>query len=759
MSMDRSGASSFDPGRRGGDCRRRRGEYEDDDDERSGGGGDSDCSSVVDKSIKKLLRSASTQSSESGILSHERHRRGKRPWRWLRGGKNDETGDVNDDGWINNHDMDSCRDAISALLEPLVSAANDADGEAARLACAATGGSSGDDHAVAATRNTRDGDIDDDDSEVNSTMLSSLQNSFYSMSARSLNCTPATPTTVLLPLHVAAIHGVSHGILEGLCRAYPEGVATPMITLDSRRKRLPIELFEEGMAGCEVRDAIKDFNFSTLTDDYFWRSDLLFSYFPEASSLTSAYCRDKARLVRFERLIRLEARHPPDPDGLLSDMAGSVWLFLCCNSSGGGPGVKSRKASTTLPNFSATIGRILYGLDPNSIQRLHYVRTTSMPEGVLVPPLGSGRTVLEEAKERSSNGSLAQMLRVNFFHSNVLSYLDSRDAMSYSATCRRAWMCGVRLLKEGGGGKNMVETVDRKGSWKLSDNSIQSETSPNLSKQGGKLSLPWQKLELPYVTSSTHTVFISCDVKYQSRDERSTCKGGGLLVVGEDAVTNGRSKLVVSSNPVIAAAAAADSRQSYTSPVRFSFHYSPGHSYTLWYFGSAGHTLTVSNLAVKQLVYACDCNGHNPLHVLVSEGDNPSNLADQLAALIAAGFGSNLPLHYALKVGVLERTLRCLVNAVPRALLDTDDEKRTPLHVAIDSPRMPSLGIVQALLTSPGVNAAQLKDSRGKLPIHVAAERGAGEELLRLLVDAYVDGCYRLTGMKNSRARINCFWS
>jgi hypothetical protein len=53
---------------------------------------------------------------------------------------------------------------------------------------------------------------------------------------------------------------------------------------------------------------------------------------------------------------------------------------------------------------------------------------------------------------------------------------------------------------------------------------------------------------------------------------------------------------------------------------------------------------------------------------------------------------------------------------------------------------------VQALLTNPGVNASQLKDSRGKLPIHVAAERGAGEALLRVLVDAYADGCYRLTG-------------
>ena len=71
-----------------------------------------------------------------------------------------------------------------------------------------------------------------------------------------------------------------------------------------------------------------------------------------------------------------------------------------------------------------------------------------------------------------------------------------------------------------------------------------------------------------------------------------------------------------------------------------------------WYYGSQGHTLTVSNLAVHQLVYACDYNGHNPLHVFLSEELNPSNTDDQLRSLVAAGFGSDLPIHYALKVGV-----------------------------------------------------------------------------------------------------------
>ncbi len=41
-------------------------------------------------------------------------------------------------------------------------------------------------------------------------MLYSLQSSFHSVSVRSLSCNASTPTTILLPLHIAAIHGVSH---------------------------------------------------------------------------------------------------------------------------------------------------------------------------------------------------------------------------------------------------------------------------------------------------------------------------------------------------------------------------------------------------------------------------------------------------------------------------------------------------------------------------------------------------------------------
>ena len=647
--------------------------------------------------------------------------------------------------------------AISALLEPLVKAAGLAENMNARLACAATGSG-------VSSNNPRQGsDMDNNEGHRPS------MNSYFSTA-------PTLTSTTILPLHIAALHGVSHEVLEGLCRAYPEGAVTPMITPlhYDRLNTLPIELFEEGRAGHEVNMA-SDVSFLKLSVDYFHRSDLLFSYFPEAiSSKKVVYCRDLARLGRFEQLIKREAYNggsDNNSDGLLlSDMAGSVWLFLCRSYvdtsklllNRGGVG----RAYRGLPNFGAAIGRIVEGLEPHSISRLNFLRTTSIPEGVRVPPLANGRTVVDEAKERAPSGSMGRMLEEHFFHSSILEFLNATDALSYSTTCRKAWTRGVRLLPRianSSGGNNKMKKMDSRASWKLSGDWCGSETSTQEEDREGKVSFPWQKLELPFVPSCTHTVFITCDVAYQSweGDEPIICEGGGLLVISEDVTStkNAQSQpdLVVASMPVEAGEEKAspqagdESQQEQqakkkTTRVRFSFNHLFGRSYTIWYYGSERHTLTISNLSVRQLVYSCDYNGHNPLHVLLCEGDNPSNLKEQLGALISAGFGTNLPIHYALKVGVLERTLRCLIEANPAALLHIDSERRTPIHAALDSSRVPYLGIIQALLMSQGVNATHLKDANGKLPIHLAAEHGAGEALLRLLVDAYADGCYRRTG-------------
>ena len=119
---------------------------------------------------------------------------------------------------------------ISALLGPLAAAANITDGEAARSACAATGSSFASavgphTHSDAHARDAGHGGggggggggsgggngyEDDDDDKINSAMLYLLQSSFHSVSVCSLSGTTLTPATILLPLHITAIHGVSH---------------------------------------------------------------------------------------------------------------------------------------------------------------------------------------------------------------------------------------------------------------------------------------------------------------------------------------------------------------------------------------------------------------------------------------------------------------------------------------------------------------------------------------------------------------------
>ncbi|KAL9188156.1 hypothetical protein ACHAXT_006534 [Thalassiosira profunda] len=620
--------------------------------------------------------------------------------------------------------------AISALLEPIVAAIQNNNPEA-RLATAATG-------ANGLSASARGGGDD------------------VGASLRSLHSAPGPTASTILPLHIAALHGASFDILSGLCCAYPEGARTPLVAAalhPDRINALPIDLFEEGRAGREV-DRTSDEDFPLLSEEYFRRSDLLFSFFPEAvSSKKVIYCHDEARLARFEALIREEAV-AEGSEGVLSDMAGSIWLFLC--RSAGDPSNTSARKYRPKPNFNAAIGRILDGLEPCMVLPLNFVRTESVPEGVRVLPLANGRTVLEEAKERAPNCTMRQMLGETFFHSSVLSFLDAGDALAYSSTCRRVRARGVRRLPR----PLSMETMDDCGEWKLSADLFAPETEGQVEEREGRVSLPWQKLELPFVPSCTHTIFISCDVTYNSScpeegrngEERSAidCEGGGLLVLREDtARANAQPELVVASTPVKAAnkedGETSSSAQRQPTRVSFSFNHLPGHSYTLWYFGSEGYTLAATNLSVRQLVYSCDYNGHNPLHVLLSGGDNPGNLKEQMQALVSVGFGRDLPVHYALKVGVLERTLRCLVEASPASLLHTDSDRRTPLHAALSGPRMPYLGILRALLTGQGVNATHLKDSSGKLPIHLAAEHGGSEALLRVLVDAYADGCYRRT--------------
>eukprot|EP00957_Ditylum_brightwellii_P150398 11452683-Ditylum_brightwellii.AAC.1 len=121
--------------------------------------------------------------------------------------------------------------------------------------------------------------------------------------------------------------------------------------------------------------------------------------------------------------------------------------------------------------------------------------------------------------------------------------------------------------------------------------------------------------------------------------------------------------------------------------------------------------------------------------------------------LLEAKFGSDrpgdavgdVPLHFALKCGASEEVLRALIAENPSCLLETDREGRTPLHAAflLCKDGSPELGVIRALLVTPGENATKLKDTSGRLPLHIAAERGASLDVLKILVGAYADGCYR----------------
>lgn len=621
--------------------------------------------------------------------------------------------------------------AISAVLEPIVEATNCNSGDGmtksleARVACSATG--------------TAQNSLGESNSALHTSM-------------HSLHSSTVSVLATLLPIHIASMHGASYEILQGLCHAYPEGVCTPMTSPihTDRLNALAVELFEEGRAGREVNVAC-DTTFPRLMTEYFRRSDLLWSYHPEAISRKKVlYCKDEARLRRFENLIRDDVTKA---DGILSDIAGSAWFFFCCGRDAG-----SSKSRRGIPSFGASIGRILDGLPSRLVQKLYVVRTTSAPEGVRVPPLAySGRTVVEEAKHRAPQGSFGRTLDHNFFHSSVLSFLSACDALAYSSVSRKARARGVRLLNE-------VSCIDEANVTTLDfqeDDCLDEDEMDSGDIHLATQLLPWKKMEFPF-EKSTHTLFVSFEANYRHVKEGNRIDGeGGLFIVNDNKTVDLDSADMENSDAIVAFIPI--SSQDGKMEIRVAFSHSAGCTYTMWYFGKRNHTLTLSGMDIRQLVYGSDYNGYTPLLTLLSEGDNPSNLTDLVSILVGAGFGSprtgrcvgDLPLHFALKVGVLERTLRSLIDSAPSSLLDTDSDGQTALHFVFqqmalpssdsEDNRMPYLGIVQALLAPPGENATHVKDSKGRLPLHIAAERGAGEAILRVLVEACADSCYRRT--------------
>lgn len=496
-------------------------------------------------------------------------------------------------------------------------------------------------------------------------------------------------------------------------------------------------LFECGRAGEELSiaqqsrsESGRDDRVGKMRAYFFQRADLLLSYNLEATNSSSGtlYLDEPDRLRRLEQMIIYEAKGSDASP--LSDTVARAWVHLA-----------QYKRVDHPRKYLMTVGNILSQLKPSSLWRLTVVPL--LQRDLYVQIAVTSRAVVEEAELRAPSTRINHLLKHYWFQYILTSWLPPLDALNYSATCRQTRAAGVRLLPQ-------VPLRVTEATWeKPPSTSVDSKSPPK----------PWQRLDVLVTPSCTHTIFVTFYVESRHPEEDTQDHHvdhhvfGGMLVVRDD-----NRRLRPNPEAPWGEAVVAFKRTPPVSGslVRLSFKHFPGRTYGLWHYssGGPGSALTVSDVRVRQLMHSCDRFGHSPLHMLLS------NLVDQKTAnpklnmhvsmLLSAKFGSSdsvgdVPLHYALKCGVNEDVLKAIIASSPSALVETDREGRTPIHAAFllkkDEP--PSLGVVRALLSPPGENAIKLKDSSGRLPLHIAAERGAGVETLRLLVDAYVDGCYR----------------
>ena len=492
-----------------------------------------------------------------------------------------------------------------------------------------------------------------------------------------------------------------------------------------------LEIFEHGRAGKEVEaaihlqgDPLSGAKSQEVLVDFARRSDLLLSFAPDmVDPMTgNRYIDELDRLRRLERLIRKEARDSGAAP--LSDTVSRVWSYLANYNSP----PDSRK-------YIKSVGRIITNLPPSGLWKLTVV--SMVDHDVVVQIVCTGRTIVQEAELRAPIARMDHMMKHYWFQYSLTSFLSPLDALNYSVTCRFTRAAGVRLLPQ-------VPLRVTEASWQKPENS--EKLSPPK---------PWQRLDVLVTEDCTHSIFVSYYVEctYVEESELNDHHAfGGMIIVRDD-----NRKLRPNSDVPWGEAVVAYSEVPAVSGslVRLSFPHIPGRSYGLWYYnrGEPGSKLNVSDVRIRQLLHSCDEKGRSPLHLLLSKMvDHTPNprLNLNVSMLLAAKFGSSdsvgdVPLHFALKCGVSEDVLQAIITASPAALVDSDNQGRTPIHAAflLSKDEPPRLGVIRALLTPPGENAIKLKDWSGRLPIHIAAERGAGGAILKLLVDAYQDGCYR----------------
>ena len=588
-----------------------------------------------------------------------------------------------------------------------------------------------------------------------------------------------------LPLHIAAEFGVSYDTLLGLVQSN-SAAAKEALNMQS-----PLEQFENGRAGKEAQDAEKSKRRSErviesatfglgssseghsqedcgrVMESFRRRSDLLFAMYPNAEpsslqrdeestnisrcsdanrkakkrrsrqSRNVPYRHDSSRMRRIETLIQKEASSGID-EGLSLPIQ-IFWSWICDNAVA---------SDDKRENFVGSVGRVIDGLGQQALWKLSLV-ASPVPKLLL---LGNGKSVPEEAICRRPNASFDQMLRSSSQHGwqfCMTGFLTAKDALSYSRTCRRTRQGSVRILPE------------------IDLNEPDQDFTFEIGIDGGLIDspLPWQDLAQALITPDcTHTVYVLYDLEVSEGFDPG--RSGGLVVCRDDLTSDIRQEDWRSASTgrcIVAREQKPTSRVGFVpgmiNEACLSFQYQPGARYSLFSYGTlnadgVSSSISITNVRIKQLVHCEDRAGMTPLHVFLSSHPEGCSLPDtitlrrQVGALTAAGFGSMgiVPLHYALKVNSSQKVLRALIAENPSALLETDREGRTPLHACflLKREEPPSEGIVKALLTNPGENAAKVKDSHERLPIHIAAERGASLEILKVLVDVYPDSCYRV---------------
>jgi len=526
----------------------------------------------------------------------------------------------------------------------------------------------------------------------------------------------------LLPLHMVAEWGMSFSILEKFLSSFPEAASVKW------KGQYPLEVFENGVSGKVARAAMERLEtggggaglspedrvaIPQMIADYHEKSDLLFSYYPEATTSSGVpFRRDNIRMARLERRIRNEALSPSD----LSTTSRLVWTWMCQYSGG------------ERDNYSASVGRIISNLDSTSLWKLTFVKTPMETQGQFVKVL-SGRTVAVEAEERAPSVKMGDMFQHRWFFPKFVQFLNSKEAVKASLMCRKAWKQGVRPVKVTG-------AAIEKGTWDVPDGREDEDmvVPPQ----------PWQRVEL-VVPECTHSFIVSYD-----HNGGKDC-GGGLLILRSD--VNVKPNDVPPWGPHCVAAPNERDKESHSATL--CVNHTPSCSYGLWYYlPSSPVSFTISNVKIRQILYQSDVNNRTPLQILLSRSRAPPRLGEKLTLLLQSHFllqdgdDNSVPtlfLHHALKNNIDASTLSLLIEAQPSALLDTDKDARTPLHASfLLSSTPPSRDVITTLLRTPGENALKLKDATGRLPLHIAAERGASAGILKILVTPYSDSCYRV---------------